>query len=74
MALATDAPVISPHPAHLAAEPYRASDLVRWHETDLPTGADDVRCRERTESRRGPVKPTLTIRSGYWLVRQSLIR
>jgi hypothetical protein len=54
MALATDAPVISPHHTHLAAEPYRASGLVRWHETDLPTGADDVRCRERTESHRGP--------------------
>jgi hypothetical protein len=25
-----DAPLISPHPAHLAVEPYRASGLVRW--------------------------------------------
>jgi hypothetical protein len=27
-----DAPLISPHPAHLAAEPYRASGLVLWRE------------------------------------------
>jgi hypothetical protein len=26
-----DAPLISPDPAHLAAEPYRASGLVHWH-------------------------------------------
>jgi len=30
-----DAPVISPHPARLAAEPYRASGLVQCAEPDL---------------------------------------
>src|SRR5437660_9364684 len=30
-----DAPLISPHPAHLAAEPYRASGLVLWREADV---------------------------------------
>src|SRR3954466_10994048 len=34
-----------------------------WHETDLPTGADDVCCWGATESRRGPIKPTLTTRA-----------
>jgi len=27
----------------LAAAPYRASGLVRWHETDMPTGSENVR-------------------------------
>ena len=30
-----DAPVISPHLAHLEAEPYRASGLVLWHKPDM---------------------------------------
>jgi hypothetical protein len=38
-----DAPVISPHPADLAAEPYRASGLVLWHETDQSAWPYDVR-------------------------------
>jgi hypothetical protein len=30
-----DAPLISPHPAHLAAEPYRASGLVHWRKAGI---------------------------------------
>ena len=37
-----DAPVISPHPARLAAEPYRASGLVLWHVRDIPTSTPNV--------------------------------
>ena len=40
-----DAPLISPHPAHLAAEPYRASGLVRWHKCEVPAASSNVRVR-----------------------------
>jgi hypothetical protein len=30
-----DTPLISPHPAHLVAEPYRASGLVLWRKADI---------------------------------------
>jgi len=36
-----DAPLISPHPAQLVAEPYRASGLVQWHETDQAGRSDE---------------------------------
>ena len=36
------APLISPHPAHLAAEPYRASGLVQWHFSDMSGPLRDV--------------------------------
>ena len=31
-----DVPLISPHTAQLAAEPYRASGLVLWRKADIP--------------------------------------
>jgi hypothetical protein len=37
-----DAPLISPHPAHLAAELYRASGLVLWPKADVTARSTDV--------------------------------
>jgi hypothetical protein len=41
--LRQDAPLISPHTAQLAAEPYRASGLVHWHKADVLKASPDVR-------------------------------
>src|ERR1700688_3330560 len=40
-----------------AAAPYRASGLVRWHETDMPGHPDDV--RSPGQSRHPPARPRL---------------
>jgi hypothetical protein len=44
--LRQDAPLISPHTAQLAAEPYRASGLVQWHLSDIANISANVRFRE----------------------------